>query len=320
MALKYPNKRKRAGYWSVYEQAGINDLRLVFDEIRDIVQKVPEKKGGRGRPPNLSQRDLYCMFVFFTAFPSTLRELESYTWLLLRKELDHTNWSRWICRLDEQILDEATTELNRRMTARRRVEYIADSTPFTLSFYRALMHGGETILELVTWKLHIILAYLPVLGLLSVVSVHSTHGDAHDSPPFREHLLPKAEMRPGGRIHADAAYWCTENIRQTKEKNITPNFVPREKADKGLTLKQALIEYDNEARKQFRGLVEGFFGGLTTRQGTKCRFKNPQSRTIFCHAIALAQQVRTYLRYKIITLHLIFAPTPILGALSGISF
>src|SRR3989338_9340414 len=147
MALKYPNKCKRAGYWSVYEQAGINDLRLVFEEICDILQEVPEEKEGRGRPPNLSQRDLYRMFVFFTAFPLTLRQLESYTWLLLKKELDHTNWSRWICRLDEQIVSEATAELNRRMTARRNVEDIADSTPFTLSFYRALMRGWEMILE-----------------------------------------------------------------------------------------------------------------------------------------------------------------------------
>jgi hypothetical protein len=250
------------------------------------------------------------MVVFFAAFPSTLRELEGMTWLLLHKEIFHTNWSRWIARLDESIIEAATAKLNRRMIARRKVEYVTDSTPLTLSFYRALMHGGEMVLELVTWKLHVILAYLPVLGLLSVVSVYTTHGDAHDSPPFREHLLPKAELRPGGRMHADKAYWCNENIRELKKRGIVPNIVPREGATKGLTLKQALEEYDNEARKKNRGMVEGFFGGITTRQGTKCRFKNHQSKNIFCYALALAQQVRTYMRYKVLTLYLIFAPTP----------
>ena len=310
MALKYPNKCKRAGYWSAYEQAGINDFREVFEEISDIVPQVPERKGSRGRPPNLLPRELYCMAVFFAAFPQTLRELEAFTGLLLSKELDHSNWSRWMNKLDETIIDQATQELNRRMTAQGSVEYVVDSTPLTLTFYRALIHGGELLLELVTWKLHVILAYLPLLGLLSVVSVHTTHGDAHDSPPYREHLLPKAEMRPGERIHGDSAYWCIENIRQTKEKGIAPNFVPRKGADGGLTLKQALEDYNEEARKRFRGMVEGWFGGIATRQGTKCRFKNHQSKTLFGHALALAQQVRTYMRYKILTVYLIFAPTP----------
>ena len=283
----------------------------MFEEICEIVPQIPKKKGGRGRPLNLTLRELYCMVVFFAAFPQTLRQLEAFTWLFLKKELDHTNWSRWMNKLDETIIEQATRKLNRRMTARRKVEYVADSTPLTLSFYRALMHGGEELLELVTWKLHVILAYLPVLGLLSVVSVHTTHGDAHDSPPYREYLLPKAEMRPGGRIHADSAYWAIENIRQTKEKKVTPNFVPREGADGGLTLQQALKEYDNEARKRFRGMVEGWFGGIATRQGTKCRFKKHQAKVIFCYALALAQQVRTYMRYKVLTFYLIFAPTPV---------
>ena len=312
MALRYPNKRKRVGYWYVYENAGINDFWLVFEEICRIIPQLPEKCGGRGRPPNLSERELYCMVTFLGAFPwFGLRGLECFTRLFLNKELDHTNWSRWISRLDESIINEALAELNHRMTARRKVEYIADSTPFTLTFYRAFIYGGKTLLELVTWKLHALIAYLPVLGLLSIVSVCTTPGDAHDSPPFREHLLPQAELRPGRRLHADSAYWAVENLKGTKERRIIPNIVPRDGADKGLVLKQALEEYDNEARKQFRGMVEGLFGGIASRQGTRCRFKKNQSKVIFCHAIALAQQVRTYMRYKILTLYcLIFAPTP----------
>ena len=322
MALRYPNKRKRVGYWSVYENAGINDFWLVFEEICEIIPQMPERTGGRGRPPNLSERELYCMVTFLGAFPLFgLRELECFTRLFLNKELDHTNWSRWIQRLDESILNRALAELNRRMTSRRRLEYVADSTPFTLFFYRALMHGGKTILELVTWKLHVIIAYLPVLGLLSVVCVYTTDGDAHDSPPFREHLLPQAELRPGGRMHADSAYWCNENLSGMKKKGIVPNIVPREGADKGLTLKGALEEYDDEARKRFRGMVEGWFGGIASRQGTTCRFKRHQSKVIFCHALALAQQVRTYMRYKVLTLYLwIIAPTPILVTVTLIAF
>lgn len=311
MPLKYPNKLKRAGYWPVYEQARINDFWLVFGEICTIISAVAEPKRGRGRRPNLELRELYCLCVFGVAFDFTFRELENFVQLLLNKELDHTNLSRWLSRLDEQVIHKAIKKLNRRMTRRRRIEYIVDSTPLTLTFYRVLMHAGKELLELVTWKLHAIIAYLPALGLLSVVSVYTTHGDAHDSPPYRDRLLPEAETRSGTRMHGDSAYWSIENIEQSKEKGLTPNFVPRERADGGLVLGKALREYDNDARKRFRGMIEGFFGGIATRQGTLCRMINHQSKVVFGYALALTQQIRTYMRYKILVCwRVIFAPTP----------
>lgn len=233
MSLKYPNKLKRAGYWQVYERASINNFLLVFQEICEILPIVTETPRGRGRPPNLTLRELYPICTIAIAFDLTFRELETFVQLLLNKKLDHTNLSRWLSRLDENIIDEATRELNRRMTRRRKLEYVVDSTPLTLTFYRMLIHAGEELLELVTWKLHIILAYLPALGLLSVVSVYTTHGDAHDSPPFHEYLLPQAELRQGTRLHGDSAYWSIENIRQTKERGLVPNLVPREGAGGG---------------------------------------------------------------------------------------
>lgn len=256
--------------------------------------------GGRGRPPNLALRELYCIFTLAIAFDLTFRELEPFVQLLLNKELDHTNLSRWLSRLDENVIDAAIKKLNRRMTRRRRIEYVVDSTPLTLTFYRVLVHAGKELLELVTWKLHAIIAYLPALGLLSVVNIYTTHGDAHDSPPYREHLLAGADTRPGARIHGDSAYWGIENIKQTKEKKLIPNFVPRNGADGGLVLGKALREYDNDARKRFRGMVEGFFGGIASRQGTLCRLIKHQSKVVFGYALALAQQIRTYMRYKIL--------------------
>ncbi|MBI4153178.1 hypothetical protein HY497_01525 [Candidatus Woesearchaeota archaeon] len=272
--------------------------------------QVAEPPRGRGRLPNLALQELYCVCTLAIAFDLTFRELETFVQLMLNKELDHTNLSRWLSRLDENVIDVAIKKLNRRMTRRRRVEYVVDSTPLTLTVYYVIVNAGKKLLERMTWKLHVIIAYLPALGLLSAVSVYATHGDAHDSPPYREYLLPQAEMRPHGRIHGDSAYWGIENIRQTKEKNITPNFVPREGADGGLILGQALQKYDNEARKRFRGMVEGFFGGIASRQGTSCRLINHQSKVIFTYALVLAQQIRTWMRYKVLILVFYFAPTP----------
>ena len=312
MSLMYPNKCKRAGYWPAYEQARINDFLLLFKEICEIIPQIAEPPRGRGRPPHLTLRELYCVCTLAIAFDFTFRELETFVQLLLNKELDHTNLSRWLSRLDENVIDVAIKKLNRRMTRRRRIEYVVDSTPLTLTVYYVNITAGKEVLELMTWKLHVIIAYLSALGLLSIVSVYATHGDAHDSPPYRDHLLPQAELRPGGRIHGDSAYWAIENIRRTKEKKVTPNFVPRKGADGGLTLGLALQEYDNEARKRFRGMVEGFFGGLATRQGTLCRLVKHQSKVVFTYALVLAQQIRTWMRYKVLILVIFFAPTPVL--------
>lgn len=310
MALKYPNKLKRAGYWHVYERAEINNFLLVFREICEIVPRIAELPHGRGRPPNLTLSELYQICTLAIAFDLTFRELETFVQLLLNKKLAHTNLSRWLSRLDEGVIGEATKKLNRWMTRKRRLEYVVDSTPLTLAFYRTLMHAGNELLELVTWKLHVLLAYLPALGLLSVVAVYTTYGDAHDSPPFREYLLSQAELRHGARIHGDSAYWGIENITQTKERGVIPNFVPREGADGGLVLGRAIKEYDNEARKRFRGMVQGFFGGLASRQGTRCRLFKHQSKVIFGHALALAQQIRTWMRYKVLILASYFRTNP----------
>lgn len=310
MALKYLNKLKRTGYWPTYEQARINDFRIVYGEIRAIISADKPQRRGRGRPQKLTTPQLYCLCTFAIAFDLTFRELECYALLLEGETIDHTNFSRWLSKLDETIISDATKKLHRRIIRKRRIEYIVDSTPFTLSFYREILHRGEKILERITWKLHVILAYLPVLGLLSVAGIYSTHGDAHDSPPFHDHLLPETELRKGSRLHGDAAYWGNDNLRDTKEKKIVPNFVPRKGAINGMTFQQAINEYDNDARKRFRGMVEGFFGGIATRQGTKCRYSKHQSKVFFTYAIAFGQQVRTYLRYKVATLCLYFRTNP----------
>ena len=309
MALKYPNKHKRAGYWRVYERARINDFRVIFEELCSIIPRFTHPVS-HGPKPVLELWQLYVLCVYCISLDIDLRNLEAECDLLFGRTIDHSNLSRWFSRLDEKIIDDACEELHKKMIYRRKIEYIVDSTAFTLTFYEQLMIRGLIMLKLVTWKLHVIVAYLPALGLLSVAGAYATYGDAHDSPVYRDHLLPSAEMRPDGRIHGDSAYWCVENIRQTKNNGLTPNFVPRDGADGGLVLGKALKEYDEEARKRYRGMVEGFFGGIATRQGTKCRFRNHQSKVVFCHAMALAQQVRTYLRFKVLTLLRLLAPTP----------
>ncbi|MFH1053619.1 MAG: hypothetical protein V1740_04360 [Candidatus Woesearchaeota archaeon] len=60
-AHKYPNKKKRKGYWKVYDRARIKDFRKVWDFALEIVQEQGcpfVKKDNRGRKPKF-YRDYY---------------------------------------------------------------------------------------------------------------------------------------------------------------------------------------------------------------------------------------------------------------------
>src|SRR3989338_7125785 len=50
-ALKYPNKKKRKGYWKIYDRARIKDFRKIWDFSLEIVKKSGNpfpKKDKRG--------------------------------------------------------------------------------------------------------------------------------------------------------------------------------------------------------------------------------------------------------------------------------
>ena len=70
----------------------------------------------------------------------------------------------------------------------------------------------------------------------------STHGDANDSPVFRNHLLKPSRVKKGKKCHADKGYFAKDNIRKTKNAGLQPNFVPKEVDYTDALLKKAVRE------------------------------------------------------------------------------
>src|SRR3989338_8905072 len=57
-ALKYTNKKKRKGYWKIYDRARIKDFRKVWNFLLEIIKKLGNpfpKKDNRGRKPKLEE-------------------------------------------------------------------------------------------------------------------------------------------------------------------------------------------------------------------------------------------------------------------------
>lgn len=316
MALRYPNKRKRAGYWKNYENAGIKDRWKVWNFLDEVVDScgLPFQRASRGRRPKLDLRHIAKIIVYMAYFDCVLREAETDLRLFVGETIDHTNIDRWFWKVDDLWIRDAVQMLHEKIEAiTSDGEYVSDSTGIATDRYyetTALDSDGNPILALLTIKLHIMIVYFASIGLVSIANHHVTHGDANDNPVMNEYLLENVRIRQGRRHHADKGYWGKKNLQKNKELGLRPNIVPKEGWNKGLILLQGIKEYDNDARKANRGLVEGVFGGLTTLQGTKTRFRKDCARKTHVALLPLTHNIRTCLRALLIRIITYFATTP----------
>lgn len=315
MALKYPNKIKRVGYWKQYERAGSKDFLLVWNAVLSIInpKDIPFRFAERGRKPTLTEEECVAMAVMYAYFPAIdFRSLEYLVALLTGKHLDHSNCVRWFGRLTVAYVDALVFQVHQRILDVSDIgDYITDSSEVLCDRLQQREKAGNVILEHQTWKLHLLSMYLVKLGLMSITSIFPTPSRVHEGPVFRNHFLKKERVIPGRRCHGDKAFFGKENIKKCKEIGLKPNIVPKDiDYSDGYLKRYVRKEYDNQSRKQNRGLVEGIFGGLETNGSMQMRCRTPHHRDIYVALLGLAHNIRTYLRATALRLLLIFAPTP----------
>jgi hypothetical protein len=302
MALKYPNKKKRKGYYKIYELAGTNSRRKVWGFLDEIINEIGIPFGipKRGAKPKLDRKIYAKMVLYLTYFDVTLREMEDELYRFEENSIDFSNIDRWFMKADDCWVKKATQLLHEKLESMfRKACYISDSTKITTTQYyetTQIDSEGNRVIELMTMKLHILIVYFFAAGIISIANFHVTHGDANDNPIMNENLLENVKIRKGRKHHADKGYWSVENIRKNKLLGLIPNIVPKDGFDKGLTLKTAIQEYDKEERKKRRGLIEGIFGGITVSQGTQTRFRLDRTRKLHIALLALTHEIKTYFR------------------------
>ena len=316
MALKYPNKRKRTGYWKRYERASIKDYLLVWNTILLLIneKEIPFCKAKSGRKPKLTKKECVAISVMYVYFDIDFRELEYLTALLTGKHLDHTNCVRWFGKLTLPYVDQLVFAVHQRilMEVSSQGDYIADASTLTCDRLVAREQLGEMVFEHVTWKMHLLVMYLWHVGLISVVSIFATPGNASESPILRQRLLQKERLIEGRKCHADKGFFGKKNIAKCKRVGLQANIVPKEQEYSDGYLKRYIRrDYDNEARKKNRGLIEGVFGGFETETDMKIRCRKPHHRDLAVALFGVKQNIRTYLRAIALMIFDYFAPTPV---------
>jgi hypothetical protein len=241
-------RKKREGYLKAYEKADIKDYRKVWNITKRIVQEegIPFTLQGKGRKPNLPLWMYAALAVLYVYFNDPFRETEQLLTLLTSKRLDHSNIIRWFSKLTPEYVDKLVYRVHLEIIAKSNDgDYVADSSGVTCDRYHETLYEGEMLRELTHWKLHIFGQYLRKQGLVSILSVCSTHGDAHDGPVYRNQLIKPERVTEGKMCHADKAYFGKENITITKDAGLIANFVPKEIVYTDPLLKKAVFNYPN---------------------------------------------------------------------------
>ena len=315
---KKPNKKKRVGYYKVYFKSKHKDLVKVWKFLDNLIDELgcPLKKKETGRPPKFKDMGVYtkiCILIGY--FDFTLDEVAGFLPLLTKESLDRSNIDRWFQRMNQDYIHKASEYLNNKLENMFDYgEYITDATKYSTNEYQEVLHKGERTFELILVGLHIIVNYFFKEGFISIVKFYVSDGWSNESPIFREKILSKTKLKPNRRLHGDKGFAAEETFEMLFERELIPNICHKDNTKRGFWTKKAKKLYNNNLRKQIRGLVETVFGGMQTETDNRIRFKLNKTRKLYVSIRALTHQIRTYFRalvYKALNYLMTFATTSI---------
>ncbi|MFH1774413.1 MAG: transposase [Methanobacteriota archaeon] len=260
----------------------------------------PWRIAKRGRKPKFKPELHAAICIYLRCFNLTYRDAEGEMPLLISQSIDHSTIGWAMQRVPVDYVSKALkllhVEINSLLFDGM---FIADSTGIETDRYE-----GATIVLSETKrrefrKLHVIVDYFHRHGIISIASAGESSGNAHDSPAFRQIFDP--EVCSNGLLLGDRAYDALENFKLAYENNLHPVIKLRDyqhsARTKGIRIRRrATRDFDKLVYKQFRGIVEGVFGGMETRYGnaTRCRLRHTSRVSIML--MALAHNIRAYAR------------------------
>lgn len=201
---------------------------MVWNFLDDIIAEHgnPFQRKKTGRKPKFKDMRVYtkiCILIGY--FDYTLDEVSGVLPLLTENTLDRSNIGGLFQRMEPPYIEKISESLNHKLESMFDYGgYIVDATKYTINEYQEVFHKGENTFELILLGLHIIVIYFVKEGFLSIVKFHVSDGWSHESPIFREKLLPKAKLKPHRRMHGDKGFAAEDNFELLFEKDLISNY------------------------------------------------------------------------------------------------
>jgi hypothetical protein len=293
-------KRKRNGYYGIYERSQINNPTVVFDFCCDLTEHLGDpwkRSSGRGRPYKTQPKDYAAALIYMVYERRSFRTAgkgipkSNLHWAMKRLPL---NYLRKALRL----LHDWTNALLSSVWEESSSCYISDSTGISTNRREKAEHVLGFTLKREHLKLHCIAHYFPSVGLIPLVDVVSTPGRRNDSPILRE-MAPNVPEGDGEMpFFADRAYDAEANYELLFRRDFVPQIKKKKNTRRGRCRKRAQRLFDPTLYGRLRCVIEGIFGGTETAYGNFCRHKTSHNQGVFIVCMGLRHGVRTYLRAR----------------------
>lgn len=173
--------------------------------------------------------------------------------------------------------------------------FVTDSTGVETDRYRKRGKGLKTVQEHEFLKLHMLASYSREAGLVPIPAARVTRSKAHNSPQFKrllENFRGEDEFLLG-----DSAYDAGKNFELARNHGLKPVIKLKNIRTKGLLRRQAARDFErNRELYRMRGVGEAPFGGFATRYNSQTRCRLARTRRADSLLMAVAHDVRTYVR------------------------
>lgn len=284
---------KRPHYWSVYHNSRRYSDSRIFKVIRAFVNRTgsPWKVKRRGRKPKFSPSEHACICIYMVIRDKSYREIEAISESLFGKTIDHGTVGWAFGRLEWKYLEKVLKLIHDIIDCSWSHVFITDSTGIELDRYKVKITPMKFHIRYRRkrkfLKLHVIVKYFHEVGLLSIVSCKPTSEYRHDSPVFRS-MFDENRCR-NSLIFGDSAYFCCKNFELANSANS--KLVSKNRFSPKFT-----SEHEYELYRKFRGVIEGTFGGIATKHGTKLRFRKDCTQDSGIVILAISHNIKTYIK------------------------
>ena len=279
-------------------------------KLYNLVLSFAEKQGNpypvkkRGRRPKLQPYEYVAYMAYMTLIKGApFRTMEFESELYTDKHIDHAtfvvNFEKIPIEYYLTLVEEAGVYLDRLLEYSN--QYVVDSSSVTTPLKFVTVIKGKKVEEKVEYRSHIIASLHPEDNSVAVRKVLPSAKDMADCEGAKRMLI-KGGIKDVV-LHGDRGYDYERVYEACYENNIKPNIRPLEyegpidyRAKEGSHRLMGITEYDDEARKKHRGIIEIVFGGLTNAGLMVTRLKKESKILSYSAIIMLRHNILTIAR------------------------